>query len=196
MPDTIVLGVGNPILGDDGAGYRTAELLRERLSGSEGPVVVPTSCDWICLLDRLDGFRRLVVIDTISTGRHPPGTLTVLDPEDLRSSSPLYSIHHLSVTEALELGSSMGLSIPSDIVLYAIEIEPPSGFSDRLSPGLSERLERIAREIAVRESGAPPPGGPPSSGEEDHAREDQREPEPADTSGPRDGPGRVRQEAG
>ncbi|MFO7949201.1 MAG: hydrogenase maturation protease [Candidatus Fermentibacteraceae bacterium] len=196
MPDTIVLGMGNPILGDDGAGYRVAELLRDRFSGSCGPEVIPTSCDWICILDRLDGFRRLVVVDTVSTGSHPPGTLRALSPAELRSNSPLYSIHHLSVIEALELGGSMGLSMPTEILFYAIEIDPPEGFTRSLSPRLSERIEQIADEIAVRVTERPPPGGSPFPGEEDHAREDQPEHEPPDPSGQADRPGGVRQEAG
>ena len=196
MPDTIVLGMGNPILGDDGAGYRIAELLLDRFYGSDGPEVIPTSCDWICLLDHLVGFRRLVVVDTISTGDHPPGTLRTLHPAELRSDSPLYSIHHLSVIEALELGGSMGLSMPTELLVYAIEINPPEGFTNSLSSGLSERIEQIADEIAVRVTEGPPSGGLPFPGEEDHAREDQPEHESPDPSGPRDRPGGVRQEAG
>jgi len=196
MPDTIVLGMGNPILGDDGAGYRIAELLEERFSGGGGPEVIPTSSDWICILDHLDGFRRLVVVDTISTGCHPPGTVRALSPSELGSDSPLYSIHHLSVIEALELGGSMGLSMPTELTVYAIEIDPPEGFTRSLSPCLSERIEQIADEIAVRVTEGPPSGGLPFPGEEDHAREDQPEHEPPDPSGPRDRPGGVRQEAG
>ena len=196
MPDTIVLGMGNPILGDDGAGYRIAELLKQTNLWRGGSKVIPTSCDWICLLDQLDGFRRLIVIDTISTGEHSPGTLLKIPIRELCSRTPLYSIHHLSIPEALKAGTAMGLRMPESVRVYAIEIEPPRRYSERLSPQISSRIGPIADEIAAIEAATAPPGRPPSQREEDHAREEKRGAKPSDPSGSGDGPGPVREEAG
>ena len=64
----IIIGLGNPILSDDGAGWRVVQLVREALNGAgeERRVVVREACvGGLSLAEMLVGFRRAIVIDAI-----------------------------------------------------------------------------------------------------------------------------------
>ena len=101
-PDTLVLGLGNTIITDDGVGIYIARLIRERLSSS-GVLVQEASVGGFELIDLLRGFRRAIIIDAIYTGQNEPGALVRLKPENLQSGSAL-SRHQISLPEAMGLG--------------------------------------------------------------------------------------------
>ncbi|GAH17016.1 unnamed protein product [marine sediment metagenome] len=61
---TLILGLGNPILSDDGVGFCVAGELRGRLSQQE-VTVMETSMTGLSLLDLLAGYDRAIIIDAI-----------------------------------------------------------------------------------------------------------------------------------
>jgi hydrogenase maturation protease len=163
MSRSLVLGLGNPILGDDSIGFRLAELLSARLAGTPGTEFLPTSLAGIRLLDEIPGFDRLIVIDSIATGRCEPGTMTRMGPEDLPAcSGARISVHHVPFNELMEIGRAGGLHMPEDVSIYAIEIEYPQEAGAGLSPCIGTRVEEYAEEIIRNEfaqSAVGRPGG-------------------------------------
>ena len=152
MPKSLVLGLGNPILGDDSIGFRLAELLDERLGSLPETDFLSTSLAGIRLLDQIQGYDRLIVLDSMTTGRHPTGTITAMEIEDLAQCGVnRLSVHHIPFTEILELGRSSGLDIPDEIRIYAIEIEYPLEAGEDLSPALDGRIEEYMRTIIENE---------------------------------------------
>jgi hydrogenase maturation protease len=152
MSRSLVLGLGNPILGDDSIGFRLAELLSERLHASADTDFLPTSLAGIRLLDEIPGYDRLVVIDSISTGRNAPGTLTRMGMDDLPTcSANRLSIHHIPFNEIIELGRSAGLHMPDEVRIYAIEIEYPLEAGEELTPALAVRVDDYLNEIIDNE---------------------------------------------
>ena len=114
---TRVLCLGNDLMADDAVGPEVARRLRDLdLPGVE---VIESAESGLRLLEHLDG-ARLIVVDAVSTGSEPPGTIYVLNP-DLLSCAPVTSPHYTGLHEALLLGRALGMSVPGDVTIVAVE---------------------------------------------------------------------------
>jgi len=143
--DTLLLGLGNPILGDDGVGCAVAELAGRILERTEGLTVMTASVSPVRLVDIVTGFERLIVVDSVTTGEHPPGTLMEMD--FVRESLHPASVHHFSIGLIPEIANALGLPCPETIRVYGIEIEPPGCYTDRLSAEIGSMVPSIAMEL-------------------------------------------------
>ncbi|MDH5234327.1 MAG: HyaD/HybD family hydrogenase maturation endopeptidase [Gemmatimonadota bacterium] len=120
MPDTLVIGLGNPLMGDDGVGLAALARLREdwRLDG----VTLLDGGTWgLSLLPDIEDADRLVLVDAIAAHRQP-GEIVVLERGDL----PIYlsrklSPHQVDMKDALALAEWRG-RLPHDVV--AIGVQP------------------------------------------------------------------------
>jgi len=155
----VLLGLGNPILGDDGIGCLLAEQVGELAGEAHIVRVLSTSFSPIRLLDDISGHDRLVVIDSITTGDHPPGTLLEIDLGSARMDHLPVTSHHFSIDQVLETGRRMGMAMPSTVHIYGIEIVPPEHYGDVISPKLKSVLPQIADEIMKLEFDDPSEGG-------------------------------------
>lgn len=147
----LVLGLGNPFLGDDCVGHLVAESLKGRLAGLASLSVRTTSFAGIRLLDQFLGYDRLILIDSITTGLRPPGSLHLLRLSDIADAASPISAHHFSIARLLDLGKRWSLHVPGQVTIYAVEIEPPALAGEALSPAIEAAIEPIAREILCRE---------------------------------------------
>ena len=113
-----VLGLGNDLLADDWLGLMAASALGQRFTGQIEAVCSSTS--GFDLLDDLVGASRLLVFDTLATGAAPPGTVFEVGEDDVpapQGGSP----HYVGLFEALRLGRALGLVVPSEVVILAVE---------------------------------------------------------------------------
>lgn len=144
---TLVLGLGNPILRDDGVGLRVAQALRPRLVGRPGVEVDEDTWGGLRLMERLIGYDRAIVIDAMSGGK-TPGTIEILSPDDLptRRSS---SLHDTSLPVALELGRQAGAHLPpsSAITLVGIGVEDVIHFGEDLTPKVEGAVPRAVEVV-------------------------------------------------
>ncbi len=150
MPDsTMILGLGNPILGDDGIGCAVAESIRNIVGAVPGITVLSASVSMIRLVDEIAGYQRLIIIDSITTGQVEPGELREI--EFKQNSSLPVSAHHFSIDQLQSIGDALGLSMPENVKVYGIEIIQPEEYGDRLSPALNRLLPELSEEIIRRE---------------------------------------------
>lgn len=164
-----VLGLGNDLLADDGVGLVAAAALGRRFSGRVETVCSSTS--GFDLLDDLLGASRLLVIDTLATGGSPPGTLFEAG-EDEVGASPGGSPHYVGLFEALRLGRALGLEVPSEVVILAVEpadvLTVGGPMSDEVASAIEPLLDRagaiVSRWIAAGEA-APLSGARTSHGQ-------------------------------
>jgi hydrogenase maturation protease len=152
-PKTLVLGLGNDLLCDDAIGLRVARVLRERLVDLPGVQVEECSEMGLALLDFVIGFDTLVLVDAIQLRNVPPGSVHALDADQLQAL-PQGGPHFLGVSEVLALGSQLGLSVPSQVKIFAIEVEDPYSIQTEMTsplnaalPGIVERLEAAVVDI-------------------------------------------------
>ena len=165
---TLVLGMGNPILGDDAVGIRLARDLHARIGEPPGVDFIEECCvGGLNLLDQVAGYERLVVIDSIKTVAGRPGTWYRFDAASLRETMNLRNVHDTNFATALELGRAMGMIVPDEAEnhIFAVEIAVNDTFSEELSPGLREAYPELAEEIIgeiaqlLRHEEAPPRPG-------------------------------------
>jgi hydrogenase maturation protease len=139
---TLVLGLGNILMGDEGVGVHVVRALEQHtlpldvecLDGGTGGFI---------LLEPLQQANRIVLIDAAADG-NPPGTVTRTAPRFSRDYPPTLTAHDIGVKDLLDAFYMQGGS--RDVVLYAIAIDP----QQPISMSLSAEAEQAA-EVAVQE---------------------------------------------
>lgn len=139
---TLILGMGNPILSDDGVGLHAARALTGCFEGAD---VRTCALIGLELLDRVTGYDRLFVIDAMTDESRAVGTVVKLAAGT--GALHLFSSHGLHFFEILQMGRDLGLAMPEVSGIYGIVVEPECPFGEGLSPLLAPRLEEIIRWI-------------------------------------------------
>jgi len=145
---TLVLGMGNTILTDDGVGIKIAHQLKERKPELE---VVETSEAGIALLDFIVGYDRLIIVDSIRTEEGEPGELYKLELGALKPTAHLTSLHGVDVATAFELGQRLGYKMPQRVSIYAVEIKDNTTFGEECTEEVEGRISLIAEQIIGEE---------------------------------------------
>ena len=139
---TLILGLGNPILSDDGIGLIVAERLRGRVDGVD---VISTPLTGLHLLDLMVGYDALFLIDAMITAESQPGELIFIPPDEISLST--LSSHGFNLLEILKLGEKLDLSVPELKWVYGITIGRSPAFGEEPSPELMEKVEAMASQI-------------------------------------------------
>jgi len=146
--NTLILGIGNPILTDDGVGIKIARKIKE---GNPELEVIETSEAGIALLDLIADYDKLVIIDSIKTGQEKPGKVYKLRLEDLKPAVDSASSHGVDIATAFELGRGLGYRMPKYISLYAVEIKDNTTFGEDCTEEVEERIPFIISQIIEEE---------------------------------------------
>ncbi|MGE5361305.1 MAG: hydrogenase maturation protease [Bacteroidales bacterium] len=113
-----LLGLGNDLLADDAFGV---EVLRQIAPTLPAEVQTATSiASGFALIDDLLGADRLIVIDTMTTGHQVPGNVRRFEASDITPATG-QSPHYVGMFETLQLGRRLGLHVPAEIVILAVE---------------------------------------------------------------------------
>jgi hydrogenase maturation protease len=150
---TIIIGLGNPILGDDGVGWRVAELVKQRIEASGSPhpnlEVDCLALGGISLMERMVGFDRAIVIDSLTTGQKPVGSVFHFPIEDLPvlTADHITAVHDTSLPTALQLGRTMGAHLPDKIDIVGIETVSVYDFSEELSPPVAQAVPQAVNQV-------------------------------------------------
>ena len=146
--NTLILGLGNPILTDDGVGIKIARKLKE---GNARLKVIETSEAGIALLDLIAGYDKLIIVDSIKTEKGKPGDLYKLELEDLKPSKDFSSSHGIGIATAFGLGQKLGYRMPKFVSIYAVNIKDNSTFGEECTEEVKERIPFIAKQIIEKE---------------------------------------------
>jgi len=145
MKKSIVIGLGNPILTDDGIGNRIAQNLMDKVE-PEVEVVEATLAGFN-LLELLAGYETAVLVDAIQTKGGKVGTIYKLAKDDLAFSQRLASVHDLNLYTAWELGKQVGIELPKKLVIFAIEVEDVLTFSEELTPEVEAVIPKVCEMV-------------------------------------------------
>lgn len=146
----LVLGLGNPILGDDGVGWKVAQQVEQALAGQEPTIDIDfASLGGLSLMERMLGYRRVILIDSIETRASPDGAVSVFPLENLSdpNSGHTASAHDASLITALRAADAMGAPIPSTVEVVAIEARMTYDFSEALSPPVAAAVPIATRKV-------------------------------------------------
>jgi hydrogenase maturation protease len=136
---TLVLGLGNPILSDDGVGPAVARELEKKISPQEA-TVTEASLGGLNLLDLIVGYERVIIIDAIKTKDGRAGQIYRLDPNAFKTTRYTASPHDVNLITALELGKKLGLAMPSKIDIFAVEVAETEHFSEECTPPVAAAI--------------------------------------------------------
>lgn len=141
---TLVVGVGNPILGDDGVGIHVLRELARR--PAEGVEYREASLSGLELAESLRGFERVIIIDAVKTAGGKPGDMYMLRPCDIPTLHGI-SPHDLDFSTALELSGRFG-GMPDVIDICAIEVRQVTEFTEELTPQVRSAMPRIIENLS------------------------------------------------
>jgi len=150
----VVIGVGNRLRADDGAGLEVARRLREA-GLPPGVEILERDGDPASLMEAWAGAGLAVVVDAVASGG-APGAVLRLDATGGPLPARLFgtSTHALGIGEAVELARALG-RLPERIVVYGIEgagYAPGAARSPAVERAIGEVADRVAAEAGA---GAP-----------------------------------------
>lgn len=140
---TLVLGLGNVLMGDEGIGVHVVRAL-EKHTLPAGVECLDGGTGGFTLLEPLQSAGHVILIDAANDG-NPPGTVTRTTPEFSRDYPPTLTAHDVGVKDLLDVFYIQGGG--PDVVLYAIAIDPQQPISMELSPGAALAAEEAVRRI-------------------------------------------------
>ncbi len=155
-PDVLIVGLGNPILGDDGIGWNVAGAVKKALAAEIPPrkdiEVACYALGGLSLMEHLIGYKQAIIIDAVQTKTGKTGQLYDLALSDLPdiSAGHLTAAHDTSLQTALKLGRDMGASLPSQIYVIGIEADKVYEFSETLSPEVEAAVPRAVELVLKR----------------------------------------------
>ena len=150
---TIVIGLGNPILTDDGVGVKVAYEVEARLKGNlpDNLTITEASVGGLRLMELLEGYDRAIIVDAIQTKNgHPPGSIFTMDLNDLREISPTQhsaSAHDTSLVTALDAGKEIGMKLPEDVTIFAVEVENILDFNEQSTPAVANAIPKVTEMV-------------------------------------------------
>jgi hydrogenase maturation protease len=140
----LILGMGNPILSDDGVGLVIARALEGRI---EGVRIETSPIIGLGLLDLVSGYERIYVIDAMCTPGGTLGKITKIPEEGRAGTLHLFSSHGINFFELMEMGRRCGMAMPEVGAVYGIEIGTCVAFGEGLSENLRDKVSSITNAI-------------------------------------------------
>lgn len=148
-PGTVVLGLGNPVRGDDAVGLKVAEEVARRLA--EKPVagveVVTSTRAGLELIDVLAGASRGIVVDALVLPDPSPGRVRRLSLDDVSGAPRLVGAHDVTIGAAFDVARASGVPMPDDLEIYAIEAAETETIVEDLSAEVALAVPAVADRI-------------------------------------------------
>ncbi len=138
-----VICIGNPLMGDDGAGVAVLEILKKSIPSDVQ--IIDQGTGGLNLLYTLEGLDAAIIVDAVDFGGKP-GEVRAFNPEEVDSVKTLgYSLHDVDILSIIELARKMG-NCPG--ILFITAIQPASlSSSTELSPEVKAALPELAEVV-------------------------------------------------
>ena len=157
LPTTAIIGLGNPLRGDDGVGVCIAEILAARPLPRDVQVI-DGGTRGLGIVNLMEGWQRVILVDAANVAETPGQFLRfTLDEVDLLGgSSPLgggqhLNVHYAGLREALLLAQALG-SLPPEVVVFGVQpasTDWGSALSPEVQEALPDLIDAILGEVAV-----------------------------------------------
>ena len=146
---TLVIGLGNPILTDDGVGIYVAREVARCLPADAEVEVIELATGGMALMEAMVGFKRCILIDAIWQPENMTGRVVVLDAGQLLDTLNVASTHDLDLPTALRLGRSLGAFLPADeaIQIVAVTAHDVLVFGESPTPRVAAAVRYAAAKV-------------------------------------------------
>jgi len=139
----LIIGLGNDLLSDDGIGMYIAEQLTTTFNNCD---VIAAADSGFGLLDYMYGYERVIIIDSIITGKKPVGTIHHFSAVDFSTFLP-FSIHSTDIISILDYSRQCGFSVPNRIDYIAVEILDNQTFRESFSEVIERQKDQIIMNV-------------------------------------------------
>ena len=144
--EILVLGIGNDILSDDGIGPKLVKRL-ENIPSFRSIDFMTTYLGGLEILELIQGYKKLIIIDAIKTRNGTPGDVYLFDIDSFKETHHISNFHDISFISALKLGEELDFIMPADIKIIAVEIVEDHEFSNEFSIPVKMKYDKIYEEI-------------------------------------------------
>jgi len=141
----LVVGLGNTLLCDDGAGIYVAREIAKK-NNNPNVDVTEASVGGLEMLEILRGYQKAIIIDAIVAGKQKIGTLHEINLEDLKGGSAM-ARHQVGLYEAITLGRQLEMQLPEEILIYGVEVQDTMTMQESCTPEVAECIPGIADKI-------------------------------------------------
>ena len=142
----LILGIGNPILSDDGVGIHVARRMKELRLPNLDVEELPAS--GLELLDMVLGYDTVVIVDAIVTGKDRPGKMYVLQEDDFERTIHGASPHGINVATALAMGRRIvPEKMPRRLLFVAVEADDVVNVSENLTAPVAAAVPSIVNRV-------------------------------------------------
>lgn len=146
---TVVLGLGNPVLSDDGVGLAVAAEVKRLLA--ERPIpgvdVLASTRAGFELIDLLRGYARAIIVDCLTLPNPQPGRVHRLELDDVSGSARLINAHEISIAVAFRLARQLAIPMPGAVEILAVEAEDTATIAEGLTPAVAAAVAPLSRAI-------------------------------------------------
>ena len=151
---TVVLGLGNPLMADEGIGVYLIERLGEQAAGYDDVDFIDAGTGGMSVLHLIDGRAKAVFIDCAFMDE-APGAMRRFAPEEVRSRKVLahQSLHDADLLHILILAEQFG-QCPEQVVIFGIQPEVVESRQE-ISKALLDKTEDYVREILLEVRSGP-----------------------------------------
>jgi len=136
----ILIGLGNPIMSDDGVGLVVCRRVHERVANCDLDLACGAG---LHVMDSILGYRRAVIIDSMITGRFPVGSVVRVDPGSGLETRRAGHSHGLGFFEAIDIARGCDAPLPEEILVYGIEVEDPFAIGENMSESIMGKIDEI-----------------------------------------------------
>ena len=148
MANTLVIGLGSDLRGDDGVGLVIARRLHDQVP--LGIEVIEHLGDGLSLIPAWHGWESVIIVDAAKSGA-APGTIHRFDAlsAPLQTQLSITTFHAFGLAEAIELAQQLD-QLPESLVIYGIEgksFDLGTNLSAEIEQALDLAVERILNEI-------------------------------------------------
>jgi hydrogenase maturation protease len=140
---TLILGIGNVLMGDEGIGVHVVRSI-ERRGAPSGADVIDGGTGGFQLLEYFKAYRRILLVDATLDGQ-PPGTLTILRPQFSSDYPPTLTAHDIGLKDLLDAAQLLGHQ--PEIVLFALSVASVEGPSLELSKEIEASIPATIRAM-------------------------------------------------
>ncbi len=146
--ETLVLGIGNDILTDDGVGLKLCDFLKEKYKNK--PIQFEKlNVGGLEILEFIQGYETVIFIDAIKTVDGQIGEVYLYTPNSFKESLHLSNLHDTNFITALKLGKSLDFNIPENMYIIAIEIKEDMIFSEYFTEELAVKYDEIKQQVVT-----------------------------------------------
>lgn len=142
---TVILGLGNTAMTDDGVGVYAARRAQELLAAGEDIAVMEAEVAGFALLDLLGGCDRAVIIDALNRPGGVAGEISLHTIESFRPTSHLISGHQIDLPTAVSMGRELGQPLPSEIYIVGIQVSDDHTLGEQCTAEVRRAIDPAAQ---------------------------------------------------